>query len=178
MKILILGVTCMVGNTKFRYFSSKKEFQVVGTLRNTDKLCYFPEEYHSNLLTNFDILDQDVLISSFKQVCPEVIINCSGLVKQREEANDPLLILPVNAMLPHRLDKLCSLTGSRLIQFSTDCVFSGKKGMYRETDKSDADDLYGKSKYIGEVQGSPSTIILRKSIKSPLTVKYFFCFDF
>ena len=135
-----------------------------GALRNKDKLCYFPDKYHSQLLNNIDILDQENLISSIKQVRPEIIINCSGLVKQLEDANDPLLILPVNAMLPHRLDKICSLTGIRLIQFSTDCVFSGKKGMYRETDKSDADDLYGKSKYIGEVHESTSTTTLRTSV--------------
>ena len=103
------------------------------------------------------------MVSIFEEVRPEVLINCCGLIKQRDGANEPLLVLPVNSILPHRLDRLCSLTGSRLIQISTDCIFSGKKGMYCEIDESDANDLYGKSKFIGEIHDSPSAITLRGS---------------
>jgi dTDP-4-dehydrorhamnose reductase len=74
-----------------------------------------------------------------------------------------LLALPINAMLPHRLARLCALAGARLVHVSTDCVFNGKRGGYRESDTSDAEDLYGKSKYIGEVT-MPHTITLRTSI--------------
>jgi dTDP-4-dehydrorhamnose reductase len=164
MKILILGVTGMVGNTIFKYFGSKNDFHVTGTLRNTDSLSLFQDKDRSRLLANIDILDQDSLISTFDQVRPELVINCSGLVKQHDEANDPLVALPINSLLPHRLDRLCSLFGTRLIHFSTDCVFSGKKGMYCESDLSDATDLYGKSKFIGEIFDSPTTITMRKSV--------------
>jgi dTDP-4-dehydrorhamnose reductase len=67
-------------------------------------------------------------------------------------------------MLPHRLSKLCALIGARLVHVSTDCVFTGEKGMYLESDISDAVDLYGKSKFIGEIQDQPHAITLRTSI--------------
>jgi dTDP-4-dehydrorhamnose reductase len=84
-------------------------------------------------------------------------------VKQLAQADDPLLALPINAMLPHRLARLCALGGARLVHVSTDCVFNGTKGDYRESDPSDAADLYGKSKFLGEV-AYPQTVTLRTSI--------------
>jgi dTDP-4-dehydrorhamnose reductase len=92
-----------------------------------------------------------------------VVINCIGLVKQLAEANDPIVALPINAMLPHRLVRLCALANARLIHVSTDCVFNGSRGNYQEADISDAQDLYGKSKYLGEV-AAPNAITLRTSI--------------
>jgi dTDP-4-dehydrorhamnose reductase len=87
-----------------------------------------------------------------------------GLVKQLAEAEDPLAALPINALLPHRLSRLCSLVGARLVHISTDCVFSGAKGCYREGDMPDAQDLYGRSKLLGEVTGDAHAITLRTSI--------------
>jgi dTDP-4-dehydrorhamnose reductase len=84
-------------------------------------------------------------------------------VKQLAEADDPLTALPINSMLPHRLARLCELAGARLVHISTDCVFSGAKGMYVESDFPDADDLYGRSKYLGEVD-YPHAVTLRTSI--------------
>lgn len=164
MKILILGATGMLGNAFFNYFMVRHKYQVIGTMRSISGRRYFPEQYHSQLLVNIDVLDQDTLVSVFEKVRPQLVINCIGLIKQLDQAKDPLLALPINAMLPHRLLKLCSLLGARLIHFSTDCVFSGKKGMYHETDLSDADDLYGKSKFIGEICDSPTALTLRTSI--------------
>jgi dTDP-4-dehydrorhamnose reductase len=104
----------------------------------------------------------DRLVRLFDEVRPEVVINCIGLVKQLEEANDPIQALSINALLPHRVARLCALVGARLIHVSTDCVFSGRKGGYAETDTPDAEDLYGRSKLLGEVD-YPS-ITLRTSI--------------
>jgi dTDP-4-dehydrorhamnose reductase len=93
----------------------------------------------------------DALAALFERLRPQLVINCVGLIKQFAESDDPLLALPINAMLPHRLSRYCGMVGARLVHFSTDCVFSGKRGGYRESDVSDAEDLYGKSKFIGEV---------------------------
>lgn len=164
MKILILGVTGMLGNAFFRYFCAKPGYQVVGTLRNDTGRQYFPAQYHSNLLAGINVLENDALVEIFSQVCPDVVINCIGLIKQLAISNDPVHALPINALLPHRLNRLCVLANSRLVHFSTDCVFAGDKGMYRESDTSDAMDLYGKSKYIGEIHDSSSAITLRTSI--------------
>jgi dTDP-4-dehydrorhamnose reductase len=92
-----------------------------------------------------------------------VVINCVGLVKQLAEADDPLAAIPINSLLPHRLARLCGAAGARLVHMSTDCIFSGAKGMYTEADMPDAKDLYGRSKYLGEVD-YPNAITLRTSI--------------
>jgi dTDP-4-dehydrorhamnose reductase len=99
----------------------------------------------------------------FAKVKPHVVINCIGLIKQLAEADDPLSAIPINALLPHRLARLCDVAGARLVHMSTDCVFAGTKGMYTEADMSDAKDLYGRSKYLGEVD-YPHAITLRTSI--------------
>jgi dTDP-4-dehydrorhamnose reductase len=96
-------------------------------------------------------------------VRPSVVVNCIGLVKQLAQADDPLSALPINALLPHRLARLCGLVGARFVHISTDCVFNGRKGSYLESDPSDAEDLYGRSKYLGEV-AYPHSITLRTSI--------------
>lgn len=164
MKVLILGVTGMLGSTVFRQLSADQRYQAWGTLRSPGGLRYFPPETHSHLLSNVDVLDQDGLVAVLERVRPSVVINCVGLIKQLSDSKDPLSALPINAMLPHRLAKLCALAGARLIHISTDCVFSGRKGLYTEEDISDAEDLYGKSKFIGELHELPHAITLRTSI--------------
>lgn len=164
MKVLVLGVTGMLGNAVFRVFACDPAFEVWGTLRSGSAMRYFPSQSHERLLAGVDVLDQDALASAMAKVRPDVVINCVGLIKQLADANDPLTALPINAMLPHRLARLCELAGARLIHVSTDCVFSGNRGLYRESDLSDAEDLYGKSKYIGELHDVPHAITLRTSI--------------
>lgn len=164
MKILVLGVTGMLGNAVFRVFGADAEHEVWGTVRSSAALKYFPQQCHASLVTGLDVLDQDALISVMAKVRPDAVINCVGLIKQLADAKDPLTALPINAMLPHRLARLCALSGARLIHVSTDCVFSGHKGNYLESDLSDAEDLYGKSKYIGELHDQPHAITLRTSI--------------
>jgi len=91
------------------------------------------------------------------------VVNCVGLIKQLADAENPLLEIPINAVLPHRLARLCEFSGARLVHISTDCVYSGKKGRYTEADLPDANDVYGQSKALGEVI-YPHTITLRTSI--------------
>ena len=119
---------------------------------------------HDHLVSNIDVLDHDSLVNVLNRIQPEVVINCIGLIKQFSDANDPLSALPINALFPHQLANLCDLAKARLIHISTDCVFNGRKGMYIEDDISDAEDLYGKSKYIGELHNLPHAITLRTSI--------------
>jgi len=164
MKILVLGVTGMLGNAVFRVFSGDAEHDTWGTVRSNTALRNFSPQHQSHLLTGVDVLDQDALVAVLAKVRPDVVINCVGLIKQLADAKDPLTALPINAMLPHRLARLCALSNARLIHISTDCVFSGGKGGYLESDISDAEDLYGKSKYIGELHDLPHAITLRTSI--------------
>jgi dTDP-4-dehydrorhamnose reductase len=164
MNILILGVTGMLGNAVFKYFSAHAPHAVYGTLRSASSLKNFDEAQSGFILSGVDVLDHDSLTRAFAKVKPDLVINCVGLIKQLADAKDPLTALPINAMLPHRLSSLCEVAGARLIHISTDCVFSGEKGMYREEERSDCDDLYGKSKFIGEIHDKPHVVTLRTSI--------------
>lgn len=161
MKILVLGATGMLGSAVFMTLQNNGQFNVWGTVRNNNLNHFYDSE---KLISNVDVLDYDSLVHVFDKVKPDLVINCIGLIKQLATAKDPLSVLPINSLLPHRLAKLCALTNSRLILISTDCVFSGKKGNYIESDISDAEDLYGKSKFIGEVTDLDNVLTLRTSI--------------
>ncbi len=163
-KILVLGVTGMLGHTLFKIFSEDSQYDAWGSMRSASGLRFFTAPQQAKLMTGVDVLDADALSSLLAQVQPDVVINCIGLIKQLSDANDPLHALPINSMLPHRLANLCALGRSRLVHFSTDCVFSGRQGGYSESDVPDAEDLYGKSKHIGEVQNQDHVFTLRTSI--------------
>jgi len=164
MRVLVLGATGMLGNAAFRIFGEDPRHEVWGTARDEGKKRFFAEDAQVRLCSGVDVLDQDALVAVLNRVHPELVINCIGLIKQLSDVNDPLAALPINAMLPHRLASLCALARARLIHISTDCVFSGRKGGYQESDLSDAEDLYGKSKFIGELHDLPHAITLRTSI--------------
>jgi len=163
MKILVLGATGMLGNAMIRVLSEKVDLQVFGTARSESSKRLFLPNLAARLVFGVDVEQNDSLIKAFTGIRPNVVINCVGLVKQLADAEDPLQAIPINAILPHRLARLCELTGARLVHISTDCVFAGEKGNYCESDPSDAKDLYGKSKYLGEV-AYPHTVTLRTSI--------------
>jgi len=163
MNVLILGASGMIGHTLFRALSESPDLEIWGAVRDISLRRFFSEQSQQRISVLQDVLKQDALVALLNQVKPDVIINATGLVKQLSDAHDPLIILPINAMFPHQLSSLCALSNIRLIQFSTDCVFSGMKGHYDEDDVSDAVDLYGKSKFIGEVSDQPHVVTLRTS---------------
>jgi dTDP-4-dehydrorhamnose reductase len=163
MKVLVLGVTGMLGNAVFRVLSGQPDLRVFGSARGASARCYFPEQWQSNIVSGVDVENHDSLVRLFGEVRPDIVINCVGLVKQLADAEDPLQAIPINALLPHRLAALCRVNGARFIHISTDCVFSGRTGGYVESDFADADDLYGRSKFLGEV-AYPHAITLRTSI--------------
>lgn len=163
MKILVLGATGMLGNAVLRLLGQDGIYQVFGSVRSTEALRLLPGYLHLRVICGVDVENVDSLTRLFAVVHPDVVINCVGLVKQLAEADDPLAAIPINSLLPHRLARLCEVAGARLVHMSTDCIFSGAKGMYTEADASDAKDLYGRSKYLGEVD-YPHAITLRTSI--------------
>ena len=110
-----------------------------------------------------DALELDSVSNAVERVRPDVVVNAIGIVKQRSAAADPLPSIGVNSLFPHQLAKLCDAAGARLVHFSTDCVFSGRRGEYREEDTPDPVDLYGRSKLLGEVDG-PGALTIRTSI--------------
>ena len=161
--ILVLGASGMLGNTVMRFLSNSSGHRVWGSARSGTFLRYFPKSLHDHVVTGIDANNPDHLHRLFDETKPNVVINCIGLVKQLAEADDPLTAIPINSILPHRIARLCNLIGARLVHVSTDCVFSGLNGNYRESDFPDATDLYGRSKLLGEVSCTHS-VTLRTSI--------------
>lgn len=163
MRILVIGATGMLGNAIFKFLSDYSPCEIFGTTRSENAKKLFRCGDISRLISGIDVDQQDSLLDVFTRIQPNIVINCVGLIKQLSDAVDPLQAIPINALLPHRLARMCELTNSRLIHMSTDCVFSGKKGSYSEDDLPDAQDLYGRSKLLGEVI-YPHTVTLRTSI--------------
>lgn len=162
MKVLVIGASGMIGSTVLRVLSEKKDWQVFGSVRDGSVKRFFSEPISERLIAGIDVEQPDCLVKVLDQVRPDVIVNCAGLTKHKPEAEDPLVSIPINTLMPHRLAGLCKLVGARLIHVSTDCVFSGEKGGYVEDDFADARDVYGKSKALGEVV-YPHAITLRTS---------------
>lgn len=163
MRVLVLGASGMLGQAMYSVLSAHRGLEVSGTLRGEGPRRLFPAALRAKLVVGVDALDIDALAACLAEQRPDVVINCVGLVKQLQEAEDPLRALPINALLPHRLSRLCALAGARLIQISTDCVFRGDRGSYTEDDTPDATDFYGRSKLLGEVD-APHAVTLRTSI--------------
>lgn len=164
-KILILAGSGMLGHLLLRYFSAYPEYDVHATARS---LAGLQKHFPDDLLARFrpDSVDAnyfDSVIRALASVHPDVVINCIGIIKQLPLADDPLTAITVNALLPHRISLISRTAGARLIHISTDCVFDGRKGMYTENDQSNAEDLYGRTKYLGEVS-YPHCVTLRTSI--------------
>ena len=162
MRILILGGSGMLGHRL--WLSLRDSYETWVTVRGSaDPFRARPEFPRERIRWNVDALVFDEVVRTLAAVRPDLVVNCIGLIKQTQMANDPLSAIRVNAMLPHQLALICQSAGIRLIHISTDCVFSGKQGRYVEGDLADATDLYGRTKLLGEV-GYNNTITLRTSI--------------
>jgi dTDP-4-dehydrorhamnose reductase len=162
VKILVLGVSGMIGSTVIRVMSERNDYEVSGTVRVESMKRFFSAPIAKKMVAGVDVENHDSLVRVLSQLRPDVVVNCVGLTKHKLEADDPLVTTKINTLMPHRLANLCKLIGARLIHISTDCVFSGEKGGYIESDFADAKDVYGKSKALGEID-YPNTITLRTS---------------
>ena len=162
MRVLILGGDGMLGHRLLRELAPAHEVKV--TLHRgweAYRGCGLFSE--ANAFAGVDVRAGGPLEQVFSAFRPQAVVNCVGIVKQRAEAEDPVASIEVNALLPHRLAARCRAAGARLLHLSTDCVFSGSRGNYREGDAPDAGDLYGRSKLLGEVTGE-GCLTLRTSI--------------
>jgi dTDP-4-dehydrorhamnose reductase len=163
-KILILGGSGMLGHALFSYLSLQKKWDVYATTRNPEGLSpWFPEDLARKVRPLVDADNFDTVVRALASIRPDIVINCIGLIKQLPMASDPLTAITVNSQLPHRISLICRTAGARLIHLSTDCVFNGSKGNYNESAPSNAEDLYGRTKYLGEVS-YPHCITIRTSI--------------
>ncbi len=164
MDILVLGSTGMLGHKMFQILSHRFP-ETWCTIRRplADKALGKIDLLQDRRVVVIDAADFAGLENALSGWRPRVVVNCIGVVKQRAEANAPLISIAINSLLPHQLLAVCGRWGGRLIHISTDCVFNGRRGGYTEADTSDAEDLYGRTKFLGEVQGQGS-LTLRTSI--------------
>jgi dTDP-4-dehydrorhamnose reductase len=162
VNILVLGATGMLGHKLLQQLSRGHE--VSGTVRGTpEQAPQIAGIGRDQLIGGIAADDLAAIRRAVERVRAAAVINCIGIVKQIDAAKDAVTSISINALLPHQLGQLCAESGARLIHFSTDCVFSGRAGPYRETDPPDATDLYGRSKLLGEVE-DPGCLTIRTSI--------------
>lgn len=158
VKVLILGSAGMLGHKLYQVLSPI--FDVTGTIRGSySDISNYGFFQQSRIVPNIDALKIPQVEKVIEETSPDVLINSIGIVKQLEQKKGMLLNIWLNSLLPHQLYQICQAKGIRLIHISTDCVFSGRKGNYREDDPSDAEDIYGKTKYLGEVNGAGALTI-------------------
>ncbi len=162
MIILILGATGMLGHKLLQNLS--RENEVYGSLRSYPKSEVVNRFLHNfNLIKDVDAFSIGSVKKALTLVKPEVIVNSIGIVKQLPEAHDPIKSITINSLFPHQLAQICKDQDIRLIHYSTDCVFNGRRGSYKESDVPDAEDLYGRTKLLGEVQDE-GCLTLRTSL--------------
>src|SRR5688572_15433733 len=119
MKILVLGVSGMLGSAALRLLGADPSVTAYGTVRSGDVRRFFTPGIRNRILAGVDVENPDSLVGALREVRPDVVINCVGVVKQLGAAKDPLVAIPINALLPHRLARLCDVLGARLIHVST-----------------------------------------------------------
>ena len=165
MKILVLGGSGMLGHKMFQVASEHYETYV--SFRENGKRWSIHPAFSgiagSHVLSGVNALRFETVMRVLNFAKPDVVINCIGFIKQRDDPNPDSTAIQLNALFPHQLADVCQVNGVRLIHFSTDCVFSGARGHYVERDPPDPVDLYGRTKLLGEL-GRPGCLTVRTSI--------------
>jgi dTDP-4-dehydrorhamnose reductase len=164
-RVVVLGGTGMLGHKLFQVLSKRFPGTICTTRSNVRQPPFDQVDLlqGDDVIPGVDVTDFESLHRLLADLRPDYVVNCVGIIKQRDEALVAIPSITVNSLLPHKIAAMAREWGGRLIHFSTDCVFSGKHGGYVEEDDSDADDLYGKSKFLGEV-ATENALTLRTSI--------------
>jgi dTDP-4-dehydrorhamnose reductase len=164
MKYLVLGGAGMLGHKMFQFLSERSETWCTVREGRGDPFLERVELLGGDrTLTGVDATRIEEVEDAVANLRPDVVVNCIGVIKQRGEARDAVASITINSLLPHRVAAAAARYGGRMVHFSTDCVFSGRRGDYTEQDVPDAVDLYGRSKLLGEVQAE-NALTLRTSI--------------
>ena len=162
MRVLIFGATGMLGHKLVQLGKSRHE--LAATVRgNAADYARVEALSGAHLISGVEATQIDSAAEALDYWKPSVAINCIGIIKQRPEISDVVAAISVNGLFPHQVAQFCNSRGIKLIQFSTDCVFSGRRGNYTEDDPPDPLDLYDRTKLLGEVTG-PGCLTLRTSV--------------
>ena len=160
MRLLITGADGMIGHGVWRYFSQTTDHDVVASVRSARLLASFGEK---PVAQTGDLDDADAVSDLMDRVRPDWVINCAGVTKHAESGDDAIKVIRANCLLPNLLANATAPIGARMIHISTDCVFLGTRGHYSETDVPDANDLYGRSKVLGEIADRAHVLTIRTS---------------
>jgi len=155
MKILILGGTGMIGHRLWLELS--KTFETYATVRENSP-------FELPCVRGIDFYDFASIKKALKEVRPDFVINCTGVIKQLDDSKNALKSIQMNALLPHLIAQECETIGARMLQFGTDCAFDGKKGMYMDDEPGNATDIYGRTKYLGEIFDQEHVLTVRTSM--------------
>lgn len=151
MRVIVLGGGGMLGHKVWQRISAEFPASTVtlrGSTADHARTGIFPPE---RTVDGVDVRDFRRLEGVLDALRPEVLVNCCGITPRRQDAADVAACIEVNALLPHRLDRWAGRRGSRLITFSTDCVFDGTEGGCDEASPPSPRDVYGRTKLLGEV---------------------------
>jgi dTDP-4-dehydrorhamnose reductase len=149
MKLLVLGANGMMGHKAYQIFT-ESGFDTYGIMRqNISTFKQFNLFDKDKIVDGIDVTNSETLSKAFEKIKPDAVVNAIGVVKQICSEFSPAAEL--NSLFPHQIARLCTIHGAKLVHMSTDCVFSGNKGYYTEKDLPDADDVYGRTKLMGEV---------------------------
>ena len=156
-KVLVLGSTGLIGHQVYNYLKNNSDYEL-------SNISYRKKLQNDTLL--LDIRDEKAFLDAIEKIKPNIIINCIGILIGGAN-KDPENAIFINAYMPHRIMRLASIIGAKLIHISTDCVFSGdKKEPYIETDEKDGKDTYAKAKGHGEIIND-THLTLRTSVVGP-----------
>jgi dTDP-4-dehydrorhamnose reductase len=162
MKIAIIGATGMIGHRLWSGLSSNHDvFALVR--RKATEIPNLPNIKRDQIYEGMNIENFDSLSKRLSQIGPDVVFNCVGVVKQLKLAKSYTHSIELNSLFPHKLASLGETLGFRIIQFSSDCIFDGRKGQYTEDDLPNATDIYGRTKALGEVADGEHVLTLRTS---------------
>jgi len=165
VKVVVLGGAGMLGHKMFQVLRERFTATFCTVREDVRKPPFDRVEllHGGDVVPGVDVTDFSALDVVLSACRPEFVLNCVGVIKQRPEAASPIPSITINSLLPHKLAEMAARWGGRVIHFSTDCVFNGKRGGYVEEDPPDAEDLYGKTKFLGEAAVA-NALTLRTSI--------------
>ena len=166
MKIFILGAGGMIGHKMYQEISKHHAETYACFRKPFDHYKAFDIFNPKKVIDNIDVLPFENLEKALNEIKPDVILNCVGITLSKAEIKDLNYCLELNSFLPQRLKCWAAQNGAKLIHFSTDCVFDGTQGSYVENSYPSATDIYGRTKYLGEVHG-PNCLTLRGSMIGP-----------
>jgi dTDP-4-dehydrorhamnose reductase len=164
LNILILGGNGMLGHVLSQVLVNETRHNIFTSTRDFQNKNLKKDFNIKNIISNLDVNKIKDLEKTIKRIKPSIVINCIGAIKQLKDSIDPSSFIYLNSLFPHHLYRICNSYDSRLIQISTDCVFSGERGDYKESDTIDCNDLYGRSKALGEIVDKKNALTIRTSI--------------